>query len=179
MLFQRPSTEADAPAIAAIYAHYVLNSTATFELDPPDVEEIGKRRRHVLDRGLPHLVVESDGAVLGYAYSSPYRPRKAYRFTVEDSIYIHPEYTRKGFGRLLLAALIEGCEPAGFRQMVAVIGGADNLASIRLHEHFGFRHAGVLRAIGFKLGRWADTVLMQRALGEGDRTIPSELTSRR
>jgi L-amino acid N-acyltransferase YncA len=172
VILQRPSTPADIPAITAIYAHYVGTSVSTFELEPPDADELARRRRAVVEAGLPHVVVESEGVVLGYAYASPYRPRKAYRFAVEDSIYIHPEHTRKGLGRVLLAAVIQACDHTGYRQMVAVIGGADNTASIRLHAAFGFQQAGVLRSVGFKFGMWVDTVLMQRALGPGNRTIP-------
>lgn len=172
MILQRPSTPADIPAITAIYAHYVRTSVSTFELEPPEADELARRRRAVIDAGLPHVVVESGGVVLGYAYASPYRPRKAYRFAVEDSIYIHHEHTRKGLGRVLLAAVIQACDHTGYRQMVAVIGGADNTASIRLHAEFGFQQAGVLRSVGFKFGMWVDTVLMQRALGPGNRTIP-------
>lgn len=172
VFLERPSRESDIPAIAAIYAHYIRHSIATFELDAPDAEEMIRRRRDVLSHGLPHLVAERDGAVAGYAYASLYRPRKAYRFAVEDSIYIHPDHVREGFGRILLSALITDCEQAGCRQMIAVIGGADNIPSIRLHEAFGFQRSGVLRGVGFKLGRWVDTVLMQRALGAGDGTLP-------
>lgn len=164
----RSSIEADAGAIADIYAHYVRNTTATFEIDPPDVDEIIRRRADIIGRGLPHVVAEVEGAVLGYAYAVPYHPRPAYRFTVEDSIYIHPAHAGRGLGRLLLAAVIEACEQAGYRQMVAVIGGSDNAASIGLHGSFGFVPAGLLRSVGFKFGRWLDSVLMQRGLGAGD-----------
>ena len=169
----RSSRDADVAAIAEIYSHYVRTALATFEIDPPSAEEIASRRAAVLSLGLPYLVAEVDGVVAAYAYASPYRPRPAYRFSVEDSIYVHPAYARKGLGRLLLGALIESCEAAGCRQMIAVIGDTANAPSIGLHEAFGFRHAGVLREVGFKFGRWVDTVLMQRPLGAGVVTVPS------
>ena len=169
MLLQRCSTEADVPAIASIYAHYVRTSVSTFEVDSPGNSEMHRRRKEVVDHGLPHLVAEESGVVLGYAYAAPYRGRKAYRFAVEDSIYVHPEHIRRGIGQLLLNAVLGDCEQKGYRQMIAVIGGADNFASIRLHEKCGFRQAGVLHGVGFKFGRWIDTVLMQRALGSAVR----------
>ena len=176
MLF-RASDESDIPAIAEIYAHYVRHSTASFETEPPDAAEIARRRAQVVGIGLPWLVAEVDGVVAGYAYAGPYRPRRAYRFTVEDSIYIRPAHAGQGIGAALLDRLVGACEQWGARQMVAVIGGSDNLPSIRLHEKFGFRHAGLLRAAGFKFGRWADSVLMQRAIGLGDTTAPEEPAS--
>jgi phosphinothricin acetyltransferase len=163
----RPSSEADVPAITAIYAYHVRHSLATFEIDPPDAGEMARRRLEVLKLGLPYLVAEIEATVAGYAFARPYRSREAYRFTVEDSIYVHPDHMRKGIGRLLLPALIAGCEQAGCRQIVAIIGDSGNTASIGLHEACGFRHAGVLRSVGFKFGRWVDTVFMQRALGAG------------
>ena len=161
----RASLDIDVAAIADIYSHYVRTALSTFEIESPDVDEIARRRADVLSRGLPYLVVEVDGAVAAYAYASPYRPRPAYRFTVEDSIYVHPAHTRKGLGGRLLGALIESSEAAGCRQMVAIIGDTGNAASIGLHQAFGFRHVGVLEKVGFKFGRWVDTVLMQRPLG--------------
>ena len=163
----RSSTDADVATIIEIYAHYVRNTTATFEIDSPDAAEIAKRRADIRERRLPHLVAEVEGAVVGYAYAVPYRPRLAYRFTVEDSIYIEAAHTGRGLGRLLLAAVIEACELNGYRQMVAVIGGSDNAASIGLHASFRFVPAGLLRSVGFKFGRWLDSVLMQRGLGDG------------
>jgi|SRR5579864_8611457 L-amino acid N-acyltransferase YncA len=168
----RPSGDADVPAIAEIYSHYVRTALATFEIDPPSVAEIASRRAAVLSRELPYLVAEVGGVVAAFAYASPYRPRPAYRFAVEDSVYVHPAHSRKGFGRLLLSALIESSEAAGARQMIAVIGDTANTASIGLHLAFGFRHVGVLEAVGFKFGRWVDTVLMQRPLGAGGGTQP-------
>jgi L-amino acid N-acyltransferase YncA len=161
----RSATAEDAAQIAAIYAHHVLHGTATFEIEAPDAHEINRRRTEIEQHGLPYLVAARDERViLGYAYAGPYRPRPAYRHTVEDSIYIDPAEIGRGLGKLLLPAIIQACEEAGRRQMIAVIGDSGNLAYIRLHEHFGFRHAGVLHAVGFKFGRWLDTVLMQREL---------------
>ncbi len=163
----RDSTESDLPAIAAIYAHAVLHGSASFEIEPPGEAEMARRRADVLGHGLPHLVATRDGAVVGYAYAGLYRPRPAYRHTVEDSIYVAPHAQRCGVGRALLPALIGRCAAAGRRQMIAVIGDSANAGSIALHRAFGFRDAGVLEAVGFKFGRWLDSVLMQRALGDG------------
>jgi phosphinothricin acetyltransferase len=160
------------PAIAAIYAHHVLHGTASFETEPPSVTEMARRRTDLIDRGMPHLVLEQDGAVRGYAYAGAYRPRAAYRDTVENSVYLAPDAIGHGFGRQLLAALIEECTARGFRQMVAVVGDSANLPSIRLHERLGFRLVGTLIAVGFKHGHWLDTVLLQRALGAGDGAPP-------
>ena len=164
----RPSTDSDVAAIARIYGHYVCCSTATFELEPPAESEIAKRRAAILSLGLPYLVVEGDGAVGGYAYANIYRPRPAYRFTIEDSIYIDPALVGRGLGQAALAELIEQCRRGPWRQMVAVIGDSANLPSIRLHQRFGFREVGTLRSVGFKLDRWVDTVLMQRELSPPD-----------
>jgi phosphinothricin acetyltransferase len=170
----RFSTEADVPEIAAIYGHHVLHGSASFEVVPPLPEEIARRRLAVLERGLPFLVAETGGIVVAYAYASPYRSRVAYRFSVEDSIYVHPAHARRGLGRSLLPELVKACEGGEWRQMIAVIGDSENVASIRLHQAFGFRHVGTLRSVGFKFGRWLDTVLMQRQLGSGDGTLPAE-----
>jgi phosphinothricin acetyltransferase len=166
----RPSRADDVPAVTAIYRHHVLHGTASFELDAPDEAEMARRRNDVLSRGLPYLVVEDAGTVAGYAYAGPFRPRPAYRFCVENSIYLAPERQGRGLGRALLAELITRCEAAGARQMVAVIGGSDNAGSIGLHGALGFTHTGKLASSGWKFGRWHDTVLMQRALGVGDST---------
>lgn len=163
----RNSTTDDIPAIRAIYAHAVQYGVASFELEPPDTAEIVRRREAVLAGGYPHIVAENVGKVVGYAYAGPYRPRPAYRFTVENSIYVSADAQRKGVGRALLPALIERCEAAGFRLMVAVIGDSANLPSINLHAAFGFSHAGLLPAVGWKHGRWLDSVLMVRPLGSG------------
>lgn len=169
----RDSRDADIPAIAAIYGHWVTHGLASFELEPPDAAEMAHRRRAALDGGYPYIVAEGvGGAVLGYAYAGPYRTRPAYRFAVENSIYVAPEAAGGGVGRALLPALIERCTRAGFRLMVAVIGDSANAASIRLHARCGFAHAGLLPAVGWKHGRWVDSVLMTRALGEGSATPP-------
>jgi phosphinothricin acetyltransferase len=160
----RPSTASDIPAITEIYAHHVSHGTGTFEIDPPDAAEIEGRWLDVTERGLPYLVAESEGAVVGYAYAGLYRTREAYRFTLEDSVYIHHEHTGKGIGGLLLSALIEASRAGGFRQLIAVIGDSRNAGSIRLHEKCGFSHVGTLRNVGFKFDEWLDAVIMQRAL---------------
>ena len=167
-LLIRPSTPSDLPAITAIYAHAVLHGTGTFELDPPDSAEMARRRDDVLDKGLPWLVAQASDQVLGYAYANHFRPRKAYRFCLEDSIYLHADARGQGAGRLLLAELVGRCEAAGARQMLAVIGDAANAGSIGVHAALGFEHTGVLKAAGWKFDRWLDVVLMQRALGGGD-----------
>ena len=168
----RPSRDDDIDAIAAIYAHHVLNGLASFEAVPPAVEEMARRRGDIVARGLPYLVAERDARVVGYCYAGPFRPRIGYRYTLEDSIYIDAGEVGRGIGRRLLAPLIERCTEIGYRQMVAVIGGRETIASIRLHEALGFKHIGVFPAVGFKFGRWIDTVLMQRALGPGADTLP-------
>lgn len=169
-LHLRPSTDADLPAIQAIYAKAVLEGTGTFETEVPSVEEMGRRRAEVLSRNLPWLVVERGGKILGYAYANYFRPRLAYRFCVEDSIYLAPAAQGQGIGRLLLAELVARCEAAGARQMLAVIGDANNAGSVGVHAALGFTHTGVLKSAGWKFGRWLDVVLMQRALGLGDST---------
>lgn len=166
----RPSTDADLPAIQAIYGHAVEHGTGTFETEVPSVEEMGRRRAEVLSRQLPWLVAERGGEILGYAYANYFRPRLAYRFCVEDSIYLAPSAQGQGVGRLLLAELIGRCEAAGSRQMLAVIGDAENAGSIGVHTALGFQHTGVLKSAGWKFGRWLDVVLMQRTLGPGDST---------
>jgi len=168
----RAATAEDLPAIAKIYEHYVLNSIATFEEIPPDTAEMETRFRRVTESGLPWLAVEEAGDVRGYAYAAPYRDRSAYRFLVEDSIYVDPAATGHGYGTALLGALIERCTELGKRQMIAVIGGSTTAPSIGLHSRLGFRVAGVVPSAGFKLGKWADTVLMTRPLGDGDRSRP-------
>lgn len=169
----RDSTDTDLAAIHDIYAHHVLTGTASFEEEPPTLAQLGQRRAAVLAAGLPYLVAERHGRVIGYAYAGSYRPRHAYRYTIENSVYLASDARGQGAGRALLAELIRRCEAGPWRQMVAVIGGSDNAASIGLHRSLGFETAGVLRAAGFKFGRWVDSVLMQRALGEGDRSTPA------
>ena len=166
----RPSTAADLDAIVRIYAWNVLHGAGTFELEPPDRLEIERRRADVLARDLPWLVLDHAGVVAGYAYASPFRPRPAYRYCVEDSVYLAPESVGRGFGRLLLAELVARCEAAGARQMLAVIGDSGNAASIGVHRALGFAPAGTIRAAGWKFDRWLDVVIMQRALGRGDAT---------
>ena len=166
----RPSTDTDLPAITAIYADNVLNGSGTFELDAPDEAEMARRRADVLSKGLPWLVAESAGHVLGYAYANHFRPRRAYRFCLEDSIYLAADARGRGVGRLLLAELMARCEAAGARQMLAVIGDSANAGSIGVHRALGFSDAGVLKAAGWKFGRWHDVVLMQKALGPGAAT---------
>ena len=170
----RAALAPDFPAVTAIYAHHVLTGLATFEIEPPDEAEMRRRHADVLARGLPYLVAERDGAVLGYAYAAPYRARPAYRFTVEDSVYVERDQVGQGIGKALLWALLSGCVPAGCRQMIAVIGDSANAASIRLHERCGFVHVGLLPSTGFKFGGWVDSVLMQRAIGAGDTTLPGD-----
>ncbi|MGA0560848.1 GNAT family N-acetyltransferase [Ancylobacter sp. VNQ12] len=162
----------DMAAIQAIYAHHVLHGLATFEEVPPSVEELGARRTAVLGAGLPYIVAESGGEVVGYSYATAYRPRPAYRFTVEDSIYVADGRGGLGIGSALLAELIARCEAGPWRQMIAVIGNSGNAGSIALHRRHGFAHTGVLHDVGFKLGRWVDSVLMQRPLGAGAGTLP-------
>lgn len=164
----RDSRPDDVPAIAAIYAHYVATSLATFDEIAPSVEEMTQRRAEVVEACLPFLVAASpSGRVLGYAYAAAFRRRTGYRFTLEDSIYVEPSATRRGIGTALLAALIERCAAAGYRQLVAVVGDTAHAASIGLHEKLGFVRIGVMPAVGFKFGRWVDVVLMQRPLGPG------------
>ena len=158
---------------AEIYAHHVLHGTASFEVDPPDVAEMTRRRAAVLDIGLPHLVAERAGRVVGYAYAGNWRPRLAYRFSVEDSIYIDKDAVGQGVGKALLPVLIDRCTALGKRQMVAVIGDSAQLPSIRLHAACGFEMVGTLKNIGFKFGRWLDSVLMQRPLGDGAQQPPA------
>lgn len=168
----RPGALADMSAIQPIYARHVLEGLATFEETPPDVDEMARRFRRVTDAGLPWLVAEADGGIVGYAYAAPYRERSAYRFSVEDSIYLDPAAQGRGLGTRMLERLIVDCEAAGARQMLAVIGDSGNAGSIGVHRRCGFEHVGVLRDVGLKLGRWVDTVLMQRPLGAGGRTLP-------
>jgi phosphinothricin acetyltransferase len=172
MVALREARDGDLAAISAIYAHHVLHGLATFEEVPPEVGEMARRRADILARGLPYLVAEAEGRVVGYAYAGAFRPRSAYRFTVEDSIYLDPAATGRGIGRQLLDRLVAACTAAGARQMLAVIGDSGNAASIALHARAGFAHAGTFRSVGFKLGRWVDTVQMQRPLGAGDARLP-------
>ncbi len=171
-LLVRDATEADLVAIESIYADHVLHGLATFEEIPPTVEEMASRRASVLAMGLPYLAAESGGRVIGYAYATSYRPRPAYRYTIEDSVYVAQGLGGRGVGSALLQRLIERCQTGPWRQMLAVIGDSHNAASIALHLRMGFRRVGTFDAAGFKLGRWVDTVLMQRALGSGQTRPP-------
>ena len=168
----RPATAADIPAIARIYAHAVEHGTASFELTPPDEAEMTRRMNDLIANNFPYLAAEVDGALAGYAYAAFYRTRPAYRHTVEDSVYVAPDMHGRGIGRALLAALIEAATAGGFRQMIAVIGDSAQTASIALHAGLGFAYIGTHPNVGFKHGRWLDTVLMQRPLGKGSTTNP-------
>jgi L-amino acid N-acyltransferase YncA len=173
-LLVRPGTEADLPAFARIYGHAVLHGTGTFELDAPDEAEMGSRRAAVLANGLPWLTAERGGQVLGYAYANHFRPRRAYRFCLEDSIYLDERARGQGVGRVLLAELLAQCEARGARQMLAVIGDSANAGSVGVHRACGFEDVGVFKAAGWKFGRWLDVVLMQKALGEGGAIEPRD-----
>jgi phosphinothricin acetyltransferase len=173
-LIVRDASEDDMRAIQAIYARHVLHGLATFEEEPPSVEAMLARRAAVLERGLPYLAAAIDGEVVGYSYATAYRPRPAYRYTVEDSVYVAEGLGGRGIGSALLSALIARCESGPWRQMLAVIGDSGNAASIALHRRLGFQPVGTLASVGFKLGRWVDTVLMQRPLGPGDGTPPAD-----
>jgi phosphinothricin acetyltransferase len=168
----RPSQDPDLPAITAIYAHHVLHGTGTFETTPPTETEMAARRADVLARGLPWLVAEEGGRVLGFAYCQWFKPRPAYRFSAEDSIYVHPDAQGRGLGRRLLAELAAQAQAAGIRRLLAVIGDSANTASIGLHRAMGFTPAGTFKSCGWKFGRWLDIVLMEKTLGEGDSTPP-------
>jgi phosphinothricin acetyltransferase len=168
----RPTLEADLPAVTAIYQQAVREGTPTLELEPPDLAEMTRRYRALLDGGYPYLVAELDGRIAGYAYAGAYRPRPAYRFTVENSIYLDPAFHRRGIGLVLLRRLIAECEVRGFRQMIAVIGDSANAGSVGVHSRCGFEMIGTHPNVGLKFGRWLDTVMMQRDLGEGARTVP-------
>lgn len=168
----RASRDGDVPAIAAIYGHHVLTGLASFEEIAPSVEEMARRREDILARGYPYLTAEAEGRVVGYAYCSQYRQRPGYRYSVENSIYVEQSLARAGVGSALLPQLISAATSFGARQMIAVIGDSANAASILLHQHFGFRHVGIIEAVGFKLGRWVDSVIMQRALGPGASRLP-------
>jgi phosphinothricin acetyltransferase len=170
----RPATEADLAAVTEIYAHAVLHGTATFELTPPDLAEMTRRFKTLTDGGYPYLAAALDGRVIGYAYAGPYRPRPAYRFTVENSVYLQPSIHRRGIGTQLLQRLIAEAQAHGYRQMIAVIGDSANAGSIGVHLRNGFAMIGTHPNVGFKFGRWLDTVMMQRALGEGAATQPAK-----
>lgn len=168
----RPSTPDDVAALTAIYGHHVLHGLGTFEEVPPTAQDMAARRLAIVERGLPYLVAEDAGQVLGFAYAGPFRPRAAYRYTVEDSVYVAPDATGRGVGKAVLSAVIEACETFGIRQVVAVIGDSDNAGSIGLHTALGFKPAGVGKGFGWKHGRWVDIVWMQKALNGGVTTEP-------
>jgi L-amino acid N-acyltransferase YncA len=168
----RGAGPADVPAITRIYAHAVERGTATFEIEPPDEAEMARRLQALLAREFPYLVAEQAGRVVGYAYAGPYRDRRAYDWCVEDTVYVAPEFHRRGIGRDLLSGLVTAAAACGFRQIIGVIGDSANTASVAVHAAVGFRLIGTFQAIGHKHGRWLDTVLMQRSLGRGDATPP-------
>jgi phosphinothricin acetyltransferase len=172
MLNLRPSTDADVPAITAIYAHHVLHGTGTFETTPPTEAEMAARRADVIAKGLPYLVADNDGRVLGFAYCQWFKPRPAYRFSAEDSIYLDPAAAGQRIGNKLLTELARQAEAVGIRKLIAVIGDSGNVRSIGVHRAVGFRHAGTIESCGWKFGKWLDIVLMEKSLGEGNRTAP-------
>ena len=168
----RPARTGDLPAVQSIYAHHVMHGLASFEESAPPLEEIERRYRDVIERGLPYLVAELDGAIAGYGYCAPYRARSAYRYALEDSVYVRHDMTGRGVGKALLDELIVRCEALGYRQLIAVIGDSANAASIGVHAACGFLRVGTLRSVGFKFGRWVDSVTMQKPLGPGDASRP-------
>jgi phosphinothricin acetyltransferase len=172
MLTLRPSTDGDLPAITAIYAHHVTHGTGTFETVPPPEADMAGRRADVLAKGLPYLVAEQDGRVLGFAYCQWFKPRPAYRYSAEDSIYLDPRAAGQRIGNKLLSELVRQADAAGVRKLIAVIGDSGNVPSIGVHRSVGFRHVGTIEACGWKFGRWLDIVLMEKSIGEGSRTPP-------
>jgi L-amino acid N-acyltransferase YncA len=173
MIKIRPSQDADIQALTAIYSHHVLHGTGTFEITPPTEPDMAARRADVLSKGLPYLVAEDKSGVLGFAYCNWFKPRPAYRFSAEDSIYLAPQAHGKGLGRLLLQELMAQAERAGVRKLIAVIGDSANLGSIGVHRSCGFTHVGVLGACGWKFERWLDVVMMECAIGQGQTTAPT------
>jgi phosphinothricin acetyltransferase len=168
----RASQVGDIPEITAIYAHHVLHGTGTFETTPPTESDMAGRRADVLSKALPYLVIEDAGRVLGFAYCQWFKPRPAYRFSAEDSIYLHPDAAGKGMGKQLLGELVSQAEAGGIRKLIAVIGDSANVSSVGVHRSLGFSEVGVLKSCGWKFGKWLDCVLMEKALGEGDSTAP-------
>ena len=174
MTLIRPSLEADLPAVTAIYAHHVLNGTGTFETEAPSLADMLARRADVLAKGLPYLVAEDAGKIVGFAYGNWFKPRPAYRFSVEDSIYLAPDQQGKGLGRLLLTELLVHCEAAGIRKVMAVIGDSANAGSVGVHRALGFTQVGIIESCGWKFGAWRDIVIMQKTLGAGDTAPPQD-----
>ncbi len=172
MTIIRPSQPEDLSAITAIYQHHVLNGTGTFEIEPPTQEDMAARRSDVLGKGLPYLVIEADGQVQGFAYCNWFKPRPAYRFSAEDSIYLAPDAAGKGWGRLLLAELCRAAEQSGIRKLIAVIGDSANAGSIGVHKSVGFEAVGTVKSCGWKFNRWLDIVMMEKAIGHGDKRSP-------
>ena len=170
----RPSQDYDIPAVTAIYSHHVLHGTGTFETAPPTEQDMASRRSDVLSKGLPYLVIETEDGVLGFAYCNWFKPRPAYRFSAEDSVYLAPAAAGKGLGRLLLDELMAQAERAGVRKLIAVIGDSTNLGSIGVHKACGFQHVGVLANCGWKFERWLDVVLMERVIGLGSTQAPAQ-----
>jgi phosphinothricin acetyltransferase len=170
----RPSTEQDVPAMVDIYAYHIQNRLGDFRAEPLQPDDIKRRRKAMLKRRLPHIVADHCGAILGYAYAVPFLKRPAYRYAVKHSIYVHKDHRQAGVGRLLLPALIEACAAAGYRQMVCYVD-SSNAPSLGLHEAFGFERAGLLKSVAFRFGRWTDTVLLQRQLGDGEASAPDQL----
>jgi phosphinothricin acetyltransferase len=168
----RPSRDTDIPAITAIYSHHVRTGTGTFETTAPTENEMSARRADVLSKGLPYLIAEDGGQVLGFAYCQWFKPRPAYRFSAEDSIYLHPDAAGKGLGKALLAELVRQAQSSGVRKLIAVIGDSNNAGSVGVHLSLGFTHVGTLKSCGWKFGKWLDCVLMDKTLGEGDTTPP-------
>ena len=173
----RPSRDEDITAITAIYAHHVLHGTGTFETEPPSAADMANRRGDVLSKGLPYLVAEEDGEILGFAYGNWFKPRPAYRYSVEDSVYLAPGLDRKGLGRALLAELLAYCEAAGIRKVMAIIGDSANAGSVGVHRALGFTQVGIVEACGWKFGAWRDIVIMQKTLGPGSSEPPIESTA--
>ncbi len=173
----RPSRDEDVPAITAIYAHHVLHGTGTFETEPPSIADMRTRRADVLSKGLPYLVAEQDGKIAGFAYGNWFKPRPAYRYSVEDSIYLAPDQHGQGLGRALLAELLARCEAVGIRKVMAIVGDSANAGSIGVHQALGFTQVGTIDACGWKFGAWRDIVIMQKTLGLGDTQPPLDLAA--
>ena len=173
----RPSRDEDLPAITAIYAHHVLHGTGSFETDPPSIVDMGARRADVLSKGLPYLVAEQDQKIAGFAYCNWFKPRPAYRYSVEDSVYLAPDLQRQGLGRALLTELLARCEAADIRKVMAIVGDSANAGSVGVHLALGFTQVGIIESCGWKFGAWRDIVIMQKTLGAGDTQPPLDLAN--